>query len=203
MTSPSQLAARVLDVLRRSDVMEQHFPMLIRGGIPDVGLTVHSHFLTFLATAGQQLDFSAIAECPVAWAGDFARLGDVRADSVWFDHVSLAPIVVIEFERFERGDEPKLRQKVENLAIASLATPGLGLAILIYWVRSGSAPRSMESVVTCYRDGFRRRGHPVAGAKSPLAIIKCVLRPSEDGSRLVFGEFLRDERNERLALGGL
>jgi hypothetical protein len=28
-----------------------------------------------------------------------------------------------------------------------------------------------------------------------------VMRPAPDSERLVFGEFLRDERNERLALG--
>lgn len=202
MNSASSFASQVLDALCDASLMERHFPMLLRGGIPDVGLTVHSHFLTFLATAGQQTGHAAVAECPVAWAGDYSRLGDIRADSVWFDHETLEPIAAFEFERFERGDEPKLRQKVENLAIASLATPGLQMTALIYWVLTGSAPRSMESVVASYRDGFRRRGQQVAGGKAPLVIVKCVLRRG-DGNRLLFGEFLRDERNERIALGGL
>lgn len=60
----------------------------------------------------------------------------------------------------------------------------------------------MESVVACYRDGFRRRGEQVSGARAPLMIVKCVMRRAPDESRLVFGEFLRDERNERLVLGG-
>lgn len=202
MTRVPQLPARVMGTLHDGEVMKRHFPMLLRGGIPDVGVTVHSHFLTYLATVGQDLGFAAVAECPVTLAPEKADLGDVRADSVWFEQETLTPVAAFEFERFERGDEPKLRQKVENLAVASLATPSLDAAVLIYWVLSGSTPHSMESVVACYRDGFRRRGHQVPGGKSPLMIIKCVMRHAE-GGRLVFAEFLRDERNERLALGGL
>jgi len=192
---------RIFDALYSGDIIATHFPMLHRRGIPDIGVTVHSHFLTFLTTVGQRLGFSAITECPIVWAGDYSKLGDVRADSVWFDRESLNPKVVIEFERFERGDEGKLRQKVENLAIASLASPTLDLALLIYWVRSGSAPRSMESIVDVYRNGFRRRGHDVSPATVPLMIVKCVMRPASDGNSLLLGEFLRDQRNERLLMG--
>lgn len=202
MTSVPQLPTRVMGTLHDSEVMKRHFPMLLRGGIPDVGVTVHSHFLTYLATVGQHLGFAAVTECPVALAPEKADLGDVRADSMWFEQESLHPAAAFEFERFERRDEPKLRQKVENLAVASVATPSLDVAALVYWVLSGSTPHSMESVVAPYREGFRRRGHQVPGGKAPLMIIKCVLRHAE-GGRLVFAEFLRDERNERLALGGL
>lgn len=202
MTSVPQLPPRVMGALHDGEVMRRHFPMLLRDGIPDVGVTVHSHFLTYLATVGQHLGFAAVAECPVALAPEKTGLGDVRADSVWFEQERLRPVATFEFERFERGDEPKLRQKVENLAVASLATPSLDVAALVYWVLSGSTPHSMESVVAPYRDGFRRRGHQVPGGKAPLMVIKCVMRQA-DGGRLVFAEFLRDERNERLALGGL
>jgi hypothetical protein len=182
--------------------MPKHFPMLVGSGVADVSLTVHSHFLTYLATVGQSMGFPAIAECPVVWDGTrLAKLGDVRADSIWFSSESMDPKVAMEFERFEKGDEAKLRGKVENLAIAGLAAPSLELAVLIYWVRSGSNPRSMDSVVANYRDGFRRRGVNVPASSVPLMIVKCVLRPGDDG-RLVFGEFLRDMRNEELAAGG-
>lgn len=202
MTTSPQLAMWIINALQDSAIMERHFPMLVRGGVADVGATVHSHFLTYLATVGQHLEFSAVSECPVTWSPDHTSLGDVRADSVWFERETLVPAAAFEFERFERGDEPKLRQKVENLAVASLATPSLQIASLVYWVLSGSTPHSMESVVAPYRDGFRRRGQRVPGGRAPLMVIKCVLRRAEGGG-LLFGEFLRDERNERLALGGL
>lgn len=195
--SPADL---VFAGLTNRELMVKHFPMLLSSGIPDIGLTVHSHFLTFLASAGQSQGLSAVAECPIWWARDNG-LGDVRADSVWFEKHSSEASFTFEFERFERGDEGKLRGKVENLAIASTATPSLKLCVLIYWVRSGSAPRSMDAIIATYRDGFRRGGNDVAPARTPLMIIKCVMRPAPDSERLVFGEFLRDERNERLALG--
>ena len=80
-TSPVDL---VFDGLTTRELMAEHFPMLLSSGIPDIGLTVHSHFLTFLASAGQSQGFSAVAECPIWWARD-SGLGDVRADSVWFE----------------------------------------------------------------------------------------------------------------------
>ena len=194
------LADQVFSGLTNQDLMAQHFPMLLTTGIRDIGLTVHSHFLTLLAALGQSMDYSAVAECPIWWTLDNA-FGDIRADSVWFDKTSGAASLAFEFERFERGDESKLRGKVENLAVASSATPALGLCVLVYWVRSGSAPRSMDAIVASYRDGFRRKGMDVGPARTPLMIAKCVMRPAADSERLLFGEFLRDERNERLALG--
>lgn len=196
----ASLADQVFAGLTDRNVMEQHFPMLLTTGIPDVGVTVHSHFLTFLVRVGQSLDYSAVAECPIWWARD-SGLGDVRADAVWFEKGEGNASLAFEFERFEHGDESKLRGKVENLAIASTSTASLKLCVLTYWVRSGSAPRSMEAIVATYRDGFRRKGKEVPPAPAPLMIVKCVTRLAADSERLLFGEFLRDERNERLALG--
>ena len=180
--------------------MAQHLPMLLTGGVADVGLTIHSHFLTFLMTVGQSLQFAAVADCPVIWAPESTRLGDVRADSIWFDRQSYDAVVAAEFERFERGDEAKLQWKIQNLAIASSALPTLHLVMLVYWVRSGSTPRSMDSVVKSYCEGFRRNGYEVPPATCPLMIVKCVMRDGPVADRLVFGEFLRDLRNEDLAL---
>lgn len=202
MKKSLQLAEQIMDVLHDGVIMNQHFPMLVTRGISDIGVTVHSHFLTFLATVGQYLGFAAVSECPITWSGEYSSLGNVRADSIWFDRESLMPTAVFEFERFERGDETKLRQKVQNLVIASLATPSLKIASLVYWVKSGSIPHSMDSVVASYRNGFRRNGQQVPGSKVPLIIIKCVLRATECNG-LLFGEFLRDELNERLVLGGI
>ena len=194
------LASQVFAGLTDQGLMQEQFPMLLCPGIPDIGLTIHSHFLTLLVGVGQSMSYAAVAECPIWWARK-SGLGEVRADSVWFDKEELHARLAFEFERFERGDESKLRGKVENLAITSNTTEGLGLCVLVYWVRSGSAPRSMDAIVASYRDGFRRKGRDVAPARTPLMIVKCVMRPSIESDRLVFGEFLRDERNERVAHG--
>lgn len=197
---PTSLADTVFAALIDRAVMEEHFPMLLAEGIPDTGLAVHSHFLTLLVGVGQAMNYAAVAECPIWWAGDDG-IGDVRADSVWFEKATLRPRLAFEFERFERGDEGKLRGKVENLGIASNTTQDLRLSVLIYWVRSGSAARSMDAIVASYRDGFRRNGRAVGPARTPLMLVKCVMREVTGTNRFAFQEFLRDERNERLALG--
>ena len=196
------LADTVFAELADRKLMEQHFPMLLTGGIPDLGLTIHSHFLTFLVGVGQVLDYATVAECPIWWGRDIG-LGEVRADSVWFEKKEATAALAFEFERFKHGDEGKLRTKVENLAIASASTPSLRLSVLLYWVRSGSAPQSMDGIIATYRGGFRRKGTDVAPARTPLMIVKCVMRPASVSGHFLFGEFLRDERNERLALGRL
>ena len=97
-----ELHARIFEALGQPEVMTKHFPMLLREGIPDASMTIHSHFLTLLSTTGQTLGYAAVTECPITWATDYAKLGDIRADSMWFDPISLNPRVAIEFERFER-----------------------------------------------------------------------------------------------------
>jgi hypothetical protein len=199
-TESEGTAARLFAALSNNTLMSQYLPMLLTCGVADVGVTVHSHFLTFLATVGQSLDFAAVSDCPILWAPESAKPSDVRADSVWFDPLSYEAVVAAEFERFERGDETKLQWKIQNLAIASTALHSLRLAVLIYWVRSGSTPRSMDSIVSSYREGFSRNGYDVRPATCPLMIVKCVMRDSPVAGKLVFGEFLRDLRNEDLAL---
>jgi len=198
MDSDHLLSDKIFSAISQGDMLYKHFPMLIKNGIPDTGLNVHSHFLTFFTSVGQHLGFAAVTECPVIWSNAVAKYGDIRADSIWFDPHSLNPQVVVEFERFERGDETKLRQKIENLALATQAYPSLKLALLVYWVRTGNAPQSMDKIVECYNTGFRRHGFKARPATTPLMIVKCVMRSSIDNAKLLFSEFLRDERNECL-----
>ena len=94
--------------------MAENFPMLLQSGIPDRGVTIHSHFLTYLSSCGQKTGYSAITECPVSINESFQGIGEIRADSVWFDKSDLTPRVVFEFERFEKGDEKKLKQAADD-----------------------------------------------------------------------------------------
>ncbi len=129
-------------------VMAAQFPMLTRRGIADIDLTIHSHFLSYLAVLAQSLGFSGVFECPLPAAADkrWAALEDVRSDVVWFDKRYDQPVVAGEFERFERGRETKLRTKIENLAITYLRSDKrLKLAVLVYWLRSGTAPRTSSA----------------------------------------------------------
>jgi hypothetical protein len=137
------------------------------------------------------------------WDKNYSNSAEIRVDSTWFEKISLHPEVAIEFERFEKGDENKLKQKLESLKITSFMSPSLKLALLIYWVRVGSMPRNMDSVVVAYNTWFRRKGSSMGRGKAELMIVKCVLRESLDSKHLIFSEFLRDFRNECLVSGKL
>jgi hypothetical protein len=186
--------AALLQAFASRHVLEEQFPMLAQHGIPDADLTVHSHFLSYLAVLAQSLGYSGIVECPlpVEPGHRWAKLGDVRPDVVWFDKVDNAPVAAFEFERFERGDEAKLRDKIENLDIAYLRSNGqLQMTALVYWVRSGVAPQTIREVASGYRAGFVRRGVHVPPAQCPLYIFKCTWRTVAGG--LVVSDILQVE----------
>ena len=178
------LTTALTDEFASRQVMAAQFPMLARHGVPDTDLTIHSHFLSYLAVLAQSLGYSGVVECPLPVAsGDrWAALGEVRPDVVWFDKMDSAPVAAFEFERFDRGTESKLRTKVENLNIAYLRSgERLQLADLIYWVHSGVAPRAVREVSVPYQTGFVRRGVQVPAARCPLRIFKCTWRPVTGG----------------------
>ena len=187
------LAALVSEFTSRQ-VLAEHFPMLARHGIPDADLTIHSHFLSYLAALAQPLGYSGIVECPLPVGSDhrWAKLGEVRPDVVWFDKSDNAPVAAFEFERFERGDEAKLRGKIENLDIAYLRSDGrLQMTALVYWVRSGIAPQTIREAAGGYHTGFARRGIHVPPAGCPLYIFKCAWRAAPGG--LVVSDILQVE----------
>jgi hypothetical protein len=179
-----ELFTALADEFASRQVMADQFPMLTRHGIPDTDLTIHSHFLSYLAALAHPLGYSGVVECPVpAPPGSrWAKLGEVRPDVVWFDRADNAPVAAFEFERFERGGESKLRTKVENLSIAHLRSgQRLQLAVLVYWVRSGIAPRAVQEVSARYHTSFVRRGMRVPAAGCPLRVFKCTWRSVTGG----------------------
>lgn len=173
------LTTALMEEFGSRQVMDAQFPMLTRHGVPDTDLTIHSHFLSYLAVLAQPLGYSGVVECPLpAVTGErWAALSEVRPDVVWFDKTDNAPVAVFEFERFDRGSEAKLRTKVENLSIAYLRSgEHLQLAVLIYWVRSGVAPRAVREVSAAYQTGFVRHGVRLPAAGCPLRVFKCAWR---------------------------
>ena len=202
MSINSHISEKVFSAVNDQILMADSFPMLLQSGIPDIGVMIHSLFLTYLSTCGQKAGYAVVIECPVSINKSFHGIGEIRADSVWFDKEDFSPKIAFEFERFKKGDEKKLKQKVENLAITAALSESLELAVLIYWVRSGSMPRNMNGVVAPYGASFRRNGIMVPKAITPLMVIKCVMKSSGDTQDLLFGEFLRDMRHERHLSGG-
>jgi len=179
------LIAALTEEFTSRQIMAEQFPMLTRHGIPDTDRTIHSHFLSYLTVLAQALNYSGVVECPlpVVPHNSWAALGDVRPDVVWFAREDNAPVAAFEFERFDRGDEARLRHKMENLNIAYLQSDRrLRLAVLVYWVRSGVAARTLREVSRGYRTGFVRNGVRVPAGGCPLHVFKCTWRVVGDGT---------------------
>ncbi len=190
------LLAALMAEFRSRTVMDEKFPMLTRHGIADTDVTVHSHFLSYLAALGETYGFSGVFECPVPAkpSSSLHRLGEVRPDAVWFTKADNQPVAAFEFERFGPGQEAKLRTKMENLHIAWLQSERkLHATVLIYWVRSGVAPNAIRELANSYQTGFVRRGVQVRHVDSPLTIFKCTWRLT--GSGLVVSDILPVETN--------
>ncbi|MBK8988205.1 MAG: hypothetical protein IPM39_19420 [Chloroflexi bacterium] len=169
---------------RTRAIMQQQFPMLTTSGISDSDVTIHSHFLSYLAALSQPLGYSGVVECPLISLGDktWAQLGDVRPDMVWFDKGRNLPVAAFEFERFETQREAKLREKVENLVIAYWQSQQrLTAAVLIYWARSGVSSKMIRETTFGYRTDFVRSGVRVTAVSCPLYIFKCTWRSVAGG----------------------
>ena len=152
-----------------------HFPHLFQNGLPDSA--VHAAGVTYLAALGIEFGLPAIAEYPITThaAERWRRLGRVFPDSVWFHPATGDPWVLFEFERFETGDENKIRSKAENLALAWHQSGGMvELCVFVYWLRSSRAPKSISGLRDVFGSGCRRGGDVLPAPGGQHAIVKAV-----------------------------
>ncbi len=119
--------------LRDLTVAGRHFPLWTEWGVEDESTAVHSLGLSYLVTLGQELGYVAACEFPVAGH-------HVRADAVWWDRTSRAPVALFEFERHKDGSE--LVAKVRNLMRAWHATEQKPVILgLVFWAKRFYATR--------------------------------------------------------------
>jgi len=151
------------------------FPLLFQTGIYDS--TVHSAGVSYLLALGIEIGLSAIAEYPVIVHADeqWKKTSKVMPDSVWFHPQTRQPWIAFEFERFEKGDELKIQDKVQNLALSYYQScEKIELCVLIYWLRSGIAPRAIDPLRKIFEQGFSTKGLIVTAPKCALSLYKFV-----------------------------
>jgi hypothetical protein len=159
------------------------FPLLFRTGIDDS--TVHSAGVSYLLGLGIELGLSAIAEYPVITHADeqWKKSSKVMPDSIWFHPQTKQPWIAFEFERFEKGDELKIQDKVQNLALSYYQSrETIELCVLIYWLRSGIAPRAIDPLRKIFEQGFSTKGIVVAAPKCSLSLYKFVFCQASSSS---------------------
>lgn len=142
--------------------------MLAEWGVTDVGLTIHSLGLNYLAALGRDLGCPSVTEFPVASGNpspDPALAGfdglEVRPDVVWFDRAYRTPVLLAEFERFDELSARRniLAEKAENLVLAHhLAGGQPAILLLALWTFTGIRVTGLAEINTRVRSGFRRDG---------------------------------------------
>jgi len=155
---------------------KRHFPSLFHLGVSDS--VVHSAGVSYLLSLGLEFGIPAIAEYPVSIHAiePWNQLGRVRPDSIWFHPKTHQPWIAFEFERFERGDENKIRGKVENLILSyHQSQKTIELCVFIYWLRSSLAPRSIAPIFNTISKGFKKQGHKVSPPGCKFLVYKTVL----------------------------
>lgn len=154
------------------------FPHLFQCGLPDAA--IHAAGVTYLAALGLELGLPVISEYPITTHAmpQWGQLGRVFPDSVWFHPGTGLPWVLFEFERFETGDENKIRAKAENLALAWHQSQGtVELCVFIYWLRSSRAPRSIAGIQDVFEADCRRSGRMLPPPNARHTIIKAIACP--------------------------
>ena len=151
------------------------FPLLFQTGIADAA--VHSAGVSYLLALGIEFGLSAIAEYPAIVHADeqWKKTSKVMPDSIWFHPRTNQPWIAFEFERFEKGDELKIEDKVRNLALSYYQScKSIELCVLIYWLRSGIAPRAIDPLLKIFEQGFSTNGILVAAPQCSLSLYKFV-----------------------------
>jgi|GEM_PF-450902 len=151
------------------------FPLLFQTGLDDAA--VHSAGVSYLLALGIEFGLSAIAEYPVIMHADerWKKTPKVMPDSIWFHPQTQQPWIAFEFERFEKGDEIKIQDKTRNLALSYYQSrQAIEMCVLIYWLRSGIAPHSIDPLVKIFEEGFSLYNIPISAPKCPLLLYKFV-----------------------------
>ena len=155
---------------------KRHFPSLFHLGVADS--VVHSAGVSYLLSLGLEYGIPTISEYPVSIHAiePWNQLGRVQPDSIWFHPKTHQPWIAFEFERFERGYENNIRGKVENLILSyHQSQKTIELCVIIYWLRSSLAPRSMAPIFNTISKGFQKQGRKVSPTGCKFLVYKMVL----------------------------
>lgn len=149
------------------------FPMMTQFGVRDYSETVHTLGLNYITAIGRYMEgISTISECPVfpynentydIYAVDEAssygnKTTHVRPDSVWFSKEDNTPILICEFERYEKNarKDMKLIEKIQNLLISYHQLGGrVPIILFVYWSYANENPGDIDEYISIFDKGFK------------------------------------------------
>lgn len=183
------------------------FPMMTRFGVKDYSETVHTMGLNYITAIGRYIDgITAISECPVypyninTALNHFAaeengsylnNKKEVRPDSIWFSKEDNSPILICEFERYEKNNQKDLKiiEKIENLLVAYHQLGGnIPIILFVYWSYVAENPANIDDYIKIFNNGFRgEKGIYINGInalKTNYIIYRCVASGDSECVRL-------------------
>ncbi len=200
MVNKLELLSKLRDELESGHLRKEYFPMLTDYGVMDYSESVHTTGLNYITQIGRCMEgVIALSEYPI-----FSELSsyparktrEVRLDSIWFNKTNGNPLLICEFERYEKNRQKnrKLQEKIENLLIAYHQLEEKPLLILfIYWTYQGdTVAEDIERFITVFDQGFRLKATWIPGinaAQTDYLVYQVVA--SGDKECLKFNHWIR------------
>lgn len=167
-------------------ILQRSYPQLIDPGV--LRGEVHPYYLSYLVTLGNELDVTAVTNCPVSNAGRRDALGrngrnERLPDAIWLGRTDSEHLAFFEFEGCSSTED--LANKAQNLLEAYHDAEFKPLLlVLMYWMKSSTGRLSIEPALEVFRRGFRdAQGHSITPAACPAAIIKADIRRRDERYR--------------------
>jgi hypothetical protein len=198
---------KIIDFIKEEfkigNIRNELFPMMTQFGIKDYSETVHTIGLNYITAIGRYIEgVTSISECPVypyqktchygqmvaeSRANYEVKVNEVRPDSIWYSKKDNSPILICEFERYEknRKKDLKIKEKIENLLIAYHQLGGdIPIILFVYWSYTGKNPGEIEQYISILDNGFKKidgtfvRG--INALKTKYLVYRCVASGNTD-----------------------
>lgn len=203
----NEIISFIKNEFKNGKIRDNMFPMMTKFGVRDYSETVHSLGLNYITAIGRQIEgISAISECPVYPNKNYSnhnfvaaeesegyneKISEVRPDSIWFLKESNEPILICEFERYEKGKRKdlKIKEKIENLLIAYHQLGGnVPLILFVYWSYSTENPKYINECISILDNGFRKNNGAyipgINGVKTSYLIYRSVANGTSENLKL-------------------
>mgnify|MGYP000846031870 FL=1 len=197
----------IKEEFKEGNIRNEMFPMMTQFGIRDYSETVHTVGLNYITAIGRNIEgITSLSECPVypysqtGYYGQMVaenqtnyevKVNEVRPDSVWYSKEDNNPILICEFERYEknRRKDLKVKEKIENLLIAYHQLGGnIPIILFVYWSYAGENPGEIEEYISIFDNGFKKSdGSYIRGInalKTKYLIYRCVASGNDDNLML-------------------
>jgi hypothetical protein len=197
----------IKEEFKTGNIRNKLFPMMTQFGIRDYSETVHTVGLNYVTAIGRYIEgVTSLSECPVypypktghygqmvaeSQANYEVKVNEVRPDSIWYSKEDNSPILICEFERYEknRRKDLKVKEKIENLLIAYHQLGGdVPIILFVYWSYAGENPGDIEEYISILDNGFKKVMVPmyrgINALKTTYLVYRCVASGNIDNLTL-------------------